>query len=109
MQAQGKDAHKLLARHQLTLAAAYTVAAAVVMSHPLSWERTASGHSASADDLLVFGYSARLFRDDEQASLVDSGRHLVPCQDRDEVRIDRSVHCGCRRSRPFPPNLSLAS
>lgn len=59
----------------------------------LSWERGSydgSGRS-EGDELLVFGYAAKLFKDDVQARLVDEGRHLVPWQGRDDVRIDRSV------------------
>lgn len=59
----------------------------------LSWERGSFDDNGLTDreELLVFGYSAKLFKDEEQARLVDEGRHLVPCQGREDVRIDRSV------------------
>jgi len=33
---------------------------------------------ASFDDLLVFGYSCKIFRDDDKARSVDKGEFLVP-------------------------------
>ena len=41
------------------------------------------------EDLLVFGYSCKLFRDDDRALLVDAGQLLVPWMGRQDFPIDR--------------------
>ena len=43
------------------------------------------------EDLFVFGYGCKLFRDDEQAKLVDSGKYLIPWMGDERLMIDRSV------------------
>lgn len=41
------------------------------------------------DDLLVFGYACKLFRDDEKALYIDQGKHLIPWMCEETLRIDR--------------------
>ncbi|EFX75393.1 hypothetical protein DAPPUDRAFT_226343, partial [Daphnia pulex] len=41
------------------------------------------------EDLLVFGYACKLFRDDERASEIDQGKLLIPWMGDDTIKIDR--------------------
>lgn len=41
------------------------------------------------EDLLVFGYACKLFRDDEKALSIDQGSHLIPLMGDEAVQIDR--------------------
>jgi len=40
-------------------------------------------------DLLVFGYACKLFRDDDKALQIDQGALLIPWMGDDSIKIDR--------------------
>uniref|UniRef100_S4RV83 Splicing factor SWAP n=1 Tax=Petromyzon marinus TaxID=7757 RepID=S4RV83_PETMA len=41
------------------------------------------------DELLVFGYACKVFRDDERARSLDRGVHLIPWMGDESIRMDR--------------------
>ncbi|KAF5301084.1 hypothetical protein FQA39_LY10903 [Lamprigera yunnana] len=41
------------------------------------------------EDLLVFGYACKLFRDDVKALYIDQGKHLIPWMGEESLNIDR--------------------
>ena len=61
----------------------------------MSWERASSSWDSRPDaesELLVFGYSAKLFKDDVQAQIIEDGNHLIPWMGHQDNLIDRSVN-----------------
>lgn len=44
------------------------------------------------DDLLIFGYACKIFRDDEKALYIDQGKHLIPWMGDSNLKIDRLIH-----------------
>lgn len=50
-------------------------------------------HTADAhlDDLLVFGYACKIFRDNDRASEIDHGKHLIPWMNDPSLKIDRLI------------------
>lgn len=45
-------------------------------------------------DLFIFGYASKLFRDDKKAQEIDQGKHLIPWMGQDSLKIDRYVNYG---------------
>lgn len=43
------------------------------------------------DDLLIFGYACKIFRDNERAKLIDHGKHLIPWMGDNSLKIDRLI------------------
>lgn len=41
------------------------------------------------EDLLVFGYACKVFRDDEKATDIDDGKFLIPWMADKSIMIDR--------------------
>ncbi|BFZ18549.1 hypothetical protein BsWGS_21588 [Bradybaena similaris] len=48
-----------------------------------------SGPQSKTEDLLVFGYACKLFRDDKKARAIDNGKLLIPWMGDDRLMIDR--------------------
>ena len=45
-----------------------------------------------SNELLVFGYQCKVYRDDEKAKYIDGGKHLIPWMDDPSLFIDRCVN-----------------
>nr|XP_018913320.1 PREDICTED: splicing factor, suppressor of white-apricot homolog [Bemisia tabaci] len=58
-----------------------------------TWQLNESGilrkKNVPKEELLVFGYSCKLFRDDQRALLIDQGKHLIPWMGDESLKIDR--------------------
>lgn len=55
-----------------------------------SWKRTAGVGSVDPNEkLFLFGYSCKIFRDDEKAIYIDQGKHLIPWMGDKSLMIDR--------------------
>lgn len=65
-------------------------------SHTRRGKSSKKSHSSSRgggkhEDLLVFGYHCKLFRDDSTAEEVNKGNHLIPWMGNADLMIDRFV------------------
>lgn len=84
------------------------VSSKFIMAATLLWDDDSTSNQKpqenSLEDLLVFGYACKLFRDDEKAKFVDEGRHLIPWMGDERLMIDRSVS-----QHLAPPCLEWAS
>lgn len=50
-------------------------------------------HTATnVEELLVFGYACKIFRDNERARHIDHGKHLIPWMGDNTMKIDRLIH-----------------
>lgn len=62
--------------------------------HKSSKKRNQSGTAPEKyEDLLVFGYHCKLFRDEVTAEEVNKGKHLIPWMGKKDLLIDRSGTC----------------
>ena len=43
------------------------------------------------EDLLVFGYASKIFRDNERAKQIDHGKHLISWMGDNSLKIDRLI------------------
>ncbi|XP_063606656.1 protein suppressor of white apricot-like [Penaeus indicus] len=53
------------------------------------WEGRPKDTNNGHEELLVFGYSCKLFRDNEKAQYVDKGEHLIPWMGDNSLMVDR--------------------
>ncbi|XP_071534654.1 uncharacterized protein su(w[a]) [Panulirus ornatus] len=53
------------------------------------WEARDKDANSGHEELLVFGYSCKLFRDNEKALYLDKGKHLIPWMGNSDLMVDR--------------------
>lgn len=58
------------------------------------------------EELLIFGYACKLFRDDEKALYIDQSKHLIPWMGEDSLKIDR---LGSYQNKLFQINTNSVS
>ena len=58
------------------------------LGHPTG-TKSGDGRPEDKDDLLVFGYACKLYRDDAKAIAEDSGVYLIPWMGDHSLMIDR--------------------
>ncbi|XP_053376315.1 splicing factor, suppressor of white-apricot homolog isoform X2 [Mercenaria mercenaria] len=56
---------------------------------PTDEQNEDSSDKTRSEELFVFGYHCKLFRDDEQAKMVDSGTYMIPWMGDEKLKIDR--------------------
>lgn len=57
------------------------------------WTRNSSMQKIDPNEkLFLFGYSCKIFRDDEKSKYIDQGKHLIPWMGDESLMIDRYVN-----------------
>lgn len=75
--------------HGGTAASATTTDSGILRKLPQQHHNVAT--EKSFDDLLIFGYACKIFRDDEKARYIDQGKHLIPWMGDNSLKIDRLI------------------
>lgn len=56
------------------------------------WPASDNKNDEDIQNLYIFGYQSKIFRDDEKAMFIDQGKHLIPWMGDSSLMIDRSVN-----------------